>query len=58
MLGFFLEVKFIIMNEDDFVKVLMVVKGIGVWLVYMFMIFYLCKFDVFFVGDLVICKVF
>lgn len=56
MLGFLFDEKLVGMNEDDFVMVLIVVKGIGVWLVYMFMIFYLYKLDVFFVGDLGICK--
>lgn len=42
VLGVLLDEKFMVMeDEDDLVIVLIVVKGIGVWFVYMFMIFYL-----------------
>ena len=44
------------MDEDELVKVLTAVKGIGVWSAHMFMIFYLHKPDVLPVGDLAIRK--
>lgn len=48
--------KLVMMNEDELVKVLTAVKGIGVWSAHMFMIFYLHKPDVLPVGDLAIRK--
>lgn len=56
--GLLSEAKLIIMNEDDLVKALTAVKGIGVWSAHMFMIFYLRKPDVLPVGDLAIRKAF
>ena len=48
--------KLVMMDEDELVKVLTAVKGIGVWSAHMFMIFYLHKSDVLPVGDLAIRK--
>lgn len=54
--GFLSDEKLVVMSEDELVTALTTVKGIGVWSVHMFMMFYLHKPDVLPVGDLALRK--